>query len=146
MNKIALFICTLLLAAAVAFAVSADDAKFTVGVTGPEVVNAGKTVDYVLTVKGIKLTNGILGLDLAVSYDTGVFELADVKTTQPDGWTTEVNKKTAGTVRLTAIETSENKDNAVKKDGVHNLAQSQKGCLKDVRNKSVDRRMHRHRL
>ncbi len=118
MKKIALFICTLILAAAVAFAVSADDAKFTVELTGPEVVNAGKTVDYVLTVKGIKLTDGILGLDLAVSYDTEVFELADVKTTQPDGWTTEVNKKTAGTVRLTAIETSANKDNAVKKDGV----------------------------
>lgn len=118
MKKIALFICTLILAAAVAFAVSADDAKFTVELTGPEVVNAGKTVDYVLTVKGIKLTNGILGLDLAVNYDTEVFELADVKTTQPDGWTTEVNKKTAGTVRLTAIETSANKDNAVKKDGV----------------------------
>lgn len=118
MKKIALFICTLILAAAVAFAVSADDAKFTVELTGPEVVNAGKTVDYVLTVQGIKLTDGILGLDLAVSYDTEVFELADVKTTQPDGWTTEVNKKTAGTVRLTAIETSANKDNAVKKDGV----------------------------
>ncbi|MCI5755194.1 MAG: cohesin domain-containing protein, partial [Firmicutes bacterium] len=118
MKKIALFICTLILAAAVAFAVSADDAKFTVELTGPEVVNAGKTVDYVLTVKGIKLTDGILGLDLAVNYDTEVFELADVKTTQPDGWTTEVNKKTAGTVRLTAIETSANKDNAVKKDGV----------------------------
>lgn len=118
MKKIALFICTLLLAAAVAFAVSADDAKFTVELTGPEVVNAGKTVDYVLTVKGIKLTNGILGLDLAVNYDTEVFELADVKTTQPSSWTTEVNKKTAGTVRLTAIETSANKDNAVKKDGV----------------------------
>lgn len=118
MKKIALFICTLILAAAVAFAVSAGDAKFTVELTGPEVVNAGKTVDYVLTVKGIKLTNGILGLDLAVNYDTEVFELADVKTTQPDGWTTEVNKKTAGTVRLTAIETSANKDNAVKKDGV----------------------------
>ncbi len=118
MKKIALFICTLILAAAVAFAVSADDAKFTVELTGPEVVNAGKTVDYVLTVQGIKLTNGILGLDLAVNYDTEVFELADVKTTQPDGWTTEVNKKTAGTVRLTAIETSANKDNAVKKDGV----------------------------
>lgn len=117
MKKIALFICTLILAAAVAFAVSAGDAKFTVELTGPEVVNAGKTVDYVLTVKGIKLTNGILGLDLAVNYDTEVFELADVKTTQPDGWTTEVNKKTAGTVRLTAIETSANKDNAVKKDG-----------------------------
>ena len=118
MKKIALFICTLILAAAVAFAVSADDAKFTVELTGPEVVNAGKTVDYVLTVKGIKLTNGILGLDLAVNYDTEVFELADVKTTQPSSWTTEVNKKTAGTVRLTAIETSANKDNAVKKDGV----------------------------
>lgn len=118
MKKIALFICTLILAAAVAFAVSADDAKFTVELTGPEVVNAGKTVDYVLTVQGIELTDGILGLDLAVSYDTEVFELADVKTTQPDGWTTEVNKKTAGTVRLTAIETSANKDNAVKKDGV----------------------------
>ena len=118
MKKIALFICTLILAAAVAFAVSAGDAKFTVELTGPEVVNAGKTVDYVLTVKGIKLTNGILGLDLAVNYDTEVFELTDVKTTQPDGWTTEVNKKTAGTVRLTAIETSANKDNAVKKDGV----------------------------
>ena len=118
MKKIALFICTLILAAAVAFAVSAGDAKFTVELTGPEVVNAGKTVDYVLTVKGIKLTNGILGLDLAVNYDTEVFELADVKTTQPSSWTTEVNKKTAGTVRLTAIETSANKDNAVKKDGV----------------------------
>ena len=43
MKKIALFICTLILAAAVAFAVSADDAKFTVELTGPEVVNAGKT-------------------------------------------------------------------------------------------------------
>ena len=117
MKKIALFICTLILAAAVTFAVSAGDAKFTVELTGPEVVNAGKTVDYVLTVKGIKLTNGILGLDLAVNYDTEVFELADVKTTQPSSWTTEVNKKTAGTVRLTAIETSANKDNAVKKDG-----------------------------
>ena len=42
MKKIALFICTLILAAAVAFAVSADDAKFTVELTGPEVVNAGK--------------------------------------------------------------------------------------------------------
>ena len=124
MKKIALFICTLLLAAAVAFAVSADDAKFTVGVTGPEVVNAGKTVDYVLTVKGIKLTNGILGLDLAAGYDTGVFELADVKTTQPSSWETRVNKKTAGTVVLTAYWTGADydpdllKDNVVKKDGV----------------------------
>jgi|GEM_PF-4142921 len=117
MKKIALFICTLILAAAVAFAVSADDAKFTVELTGPEVVNAGKTVDYVLTVKGIKLTNGILGLDLAVNYDTEVFELADVKTTQPDGWTTEVNKKTAGKVLLTAVELNSNKNNTVKKDG-----------------------------
>ena len=41
MKKIALFICTLILAAAVAFAVSAGDAKFTVELTGPEVVNAG---------------------------------------------------------------------------------------------------------
>ncbi|OLA54076.1 MAG: hypothetical protein BHW37_06870 [Firmicutes bacterium CAG:272_52_7] len=47
MKKIALFICTLILAAAVAFAVSADDAKFTVELTGPEVVNAGKTVAQV---------------------------------------------------------------------------------------------------
>ena len=117
MKKIALFICTLILAAAVAFAVSAGDAKFTVELTGPEVVNAGKTVDYVLTVKGIKLTNGILGLDLAVNYDTEVFELADVKTTQPDGWTTEVNKKTAGKVLLTAVELNSNKNNTVKKDG-----------------------------
>lgn len=123
MKKIALFICTLILAAAVAFAVSADDAKFTVELTGPEVVNAGKTVDYVLTVKGIKLTNGILGLDLAVNYDTEVFELADVKTTQPSSWETRVNKKTAGTVVLTAYWTGSEynpdllKNNAVKKDG-----------------------------
>ena len=124
MKKIALFICTLILAAAVAFAVSADDAKFTVELTGPEVVNAGKTVDYVLTVKGIKLTNGILGLDLAAGYDTEVFELADVKTTQPSSWETRVNKKTAGTVVLTAYWTGSEydpdllKDNVVKKDGV----------------------------
>lgn len=123
MKKIALFICTLILAAAVAFAVSAGDAKFTVELTGPEVVNAGKTVDYVLTVKGIKLTNGILGLDLAVNYDTEVFELADVKTTQPSSWETRVNKKTAGTVVLTAYWTGSEydpdllKNNAVKKDG-----------------------------
>lgn len=123
MKKIALFICTLILAAAVAFAVSAGDAKFTVELTGPEVVNAGKTVDYVLTVKGIKLTNGILGLDLAVNYDTVVFELADVKTTQPSSWETRVNKKTAGTVVLTAYWTGSEydpdllKDNVVKKDG-----------------------------
>lgn len=123
MKKIALFICTLILAAAVAFAVSADDAKFTVELTGPEVVNAGKTVDYVLTVKGIKLTNGILGLDLTVNYDTEVFELADVKTTQPSSWETRVNKKTAGTVVLTAYWTGSEydpdllKDNVVKKDG-----------------------------
>lgn len=123
MKKIALFICTLILAAAAVFAVSADDAKFTVGLTGPEVVNAGKTVDYVLTVKGIKLTNGILGLDLAVNYDTEVFELADVKTTQPSSWETRVNKKTAGTVVLTAYWTGADydpdllKDNVVKKDG-----------------------------
>ena len=123
MKKIALFICTLILAAAVAFAVSAGDAKFTVELTGPEVVNAGKTVDYVLTVKGIKLTNGILGLDLAVNYDTEVFELADVKTTQPSSWETRVNKKTAGTVVLTAYWTGADydpdllKDNVVKKDG-----------------------------
>lgn len=123
MKKIALFICTLILAAAVAFAVSAGDAKFTVELTGPEVVNAGKTVDYVLTVKGIKLTNGILGLDLAVNYDTVVFELADVKTTQPSSWETRVNKKTAGTVVLTAYWTGSEyvpdllKNNAVKKDG-----------------------------
>ena len=123
MKKIALFICTLILAAAVAFAVSADDAKFTVELTGPEVVNAGKTVDYVLTVKGIKLTNGILGLDLAVNYDTEVFELADVKTTQPSSWETRVNKKTAGTVVLTAYWTGADydpdllKNNVVKKDG-----------------------------
>ena len=123
MKKIALFICTLILAAAVAFAVSADDAKFTAELTGPEVVNAGKTVDYVLTVKGIKLTNGILGLDLAVNYDTEVFELADVKTTQPSSWETRVNKKTAGTVVLTAYWTGSEynpdllKNNAVKKDG-----------------------------
>lgn len=123
MKKIALFICTLILAAAVAFAVSADDAKFTVELTGPEVVNAGKTVDYVLTVKGIKLTNGILGLDLAVNYDTEVFELADVKTTQPDSWETIPNKKTAGTVVLHAYYTGSDydpdllKNNAVKKDG-----------------------------
>lgn len=123
MKKIALFICTLILAAAVTFAVSADDAKFTVELTGPEVVNAGKTVDYVLTVKGIKLTNGILGLDLAVNYDTEVFELADVKTTQPSSWETRVNKKTAGTVVLTAYWTGSEydpdllKDNVVKKDG-----------------------------
>ena len=123
MKKIALFICTLILAAAVAFAVSADDAKFTVELTGPEVVNAGKTVDYVLTVKGIKLTNGILGLDLAVNYDTEVFELTDVKTTQPSSWETRVNKKTAGTVVLTAYWTGSEyvpdllKNNAVKKDG-----------------------------
>lgn len=123
MKKIALFICTLILAAAVAFAVSAGDAKFTVELTGPEVVNAGKTVDYVLTVKGIKLTDGILGLDLAVNYDTVVFELADVKTTQPSSWETRVNKKTAGTVVLTAYWTGSEydpdllKDNVVKKDG-----------------------------
>lgn len=123
MKKIALFICTLILAAAVAFAVSADDAKFTVELTGPEVVNAGKTVDYVLTVKGIKLTNGILGLDLAVNYDTEVFELADVKTTQPSSWETIPNKKTAGTVVLRAYYTGSEydpdllKNNAVKKDG-----------------------------
>lgn len=123
MKKIALFICTLILAAAVAFAVSAGDAKFTVELTGPEVVNAGKTVDYVLTVKGIKLTNGILGLDLAVNYDTEVFELAGVKTTQPSSWETRVNKKTAGTVVLTAYWTGSEynpdllKNNAVKKDG-----------------------------
>ena len=123
MKKIALFICTLILAAAVAFAVSAGDAKFTVELTGPEVVNAGKTVDYVLTVKGIKLTNGILGLDLAVNYDTEVFELADVKTTQPSSWETRVNKKTAGTVVLTAYWTGADydpdllKNNVVKKDG-----------------------------
>lgn len=123
MKKIALFICTLILAAAVAFAVSADDAKFTVELTGPEVVNAGKTVDYVLTVKGIKLTNGILGLDLAVNYDTEVFELADVKTTQPSSWETIPNKKTAGTVVLHAYYTGSEyvpdllKDNVVKKDG-----------------------------
>lgn len=123
MKKIALFICTLILAAAVAFAVSAGDAKFTVELTGPEVVNAGKTVDYVLTVKGIKLTNGILGLDLAVNYDTEVFELADVKTTQPSSWETIPNKKTAGTVVLHAYYTGSDydpdllKNNAVKKDG-----------------------------
>ena len=123
MKKIALFICTLILAAAVAFAVSADDAKFTVELTGPEVVNAGKTVDYVLTVKGIKLTDGILGLDLTVNYDTEVFELADVKTTQPSSWETIPNKKTAGTVVLHAYYTGSEydpdllKDNAVKKDG-----------------------------
>lgn len=117
MKKIALFICTLILAAAVAFAVSADDAKFTVELTGPEVVNAGKTVDYVLTVQGIKLTDGILGLDLAVNYDTEVFELAGVKTTQPDAWATEVNKNTAGTVILTAIDPAAKSVNAVKKDG-----------------------------
>ena len=123
MKKIALFICTLILAAAVAFAVSAGDAKFTVEITGPEVVNAGKTVDYVLTVKGIKLTNGILGLDLAVNYDTEVFELADVKTTQPSSWETIPNKKTAGTVVLHAYYTGSEyvpdllKDNVVKKDG-----------------------------
>ncbi len=123
MKKIALFICTLILAAAVTFAVSADDAKFTVELTGPEVVNAGKTVDYVLTVKGIKLTNGILGLDLAVNYDTEVFELADVKTTQPSSWETIPNKKTAGTVVLRAYYTGSEydpdllKNNAVKKDG-----------------------------
>lgn len=123
MKKIALFICTLILAAAAVFAVSADDAKFTVGLTGPEVVNAGKTVDYVLTVKGIKLTNGILGLDLAVNYDTEVFELADVKTTQPSSWETILNKKTAGTVVLHAYYTGSEyvpdllKDNVVKKDG-----------------------------
>ena len=123
MKKIALFICTLILAAAVAFAVSAGDAKFTVELTGPEVVNAGKTVDYVLTVKGIKLTNGILGLDLAVNYDTEVFELADVKTTQPSSWETIPNKKTAGTVVLHAYYTGSEyvpdllKDNVVKKDG-----------------------------
>lgn len=123
MKKIALFICTLILAAAVAFAVSADDAKFTVELTGHEVVNAGKTVDYVLTVKGIKLTNGILGLDLAVNYDTEVFELADVKTTQPSSWETIPNKKTAGTVVLHAYYTGSDydpdllKNNAVKKDG-----------------------------
>ena len=116
-KKIALFICTLILAAAAVFAVSADDAKFTVELTGPEVVNTGKTVDYVLTVKGIKLTDGILGLDLTVNYDTEVFELADVKTTQPDGFSPEVNKKTAGKVLLTVVELSSNKDNAVKKDG-----------------------------
>ena len=122
-KKIALFICTLILAAAAVFAVNADDAKFTVELTGPEVVNAGKTVDYVLTVKGIKLTNGILGLDLTVNYDTEVFELADVKTTQPSSWETTPNKKTAGTVILRAYYNGADydpdllKDNVVKKDG-----------------------------
>lgn len=116
-KKIALFICTLILAAAAVFAVSADDAKFTVEVTGPSVVKTGGTADYVLTVKGIKLTNGILGLDLTVNYDTEVFELSDVKATQPSGFSTEVNKKTAGKVLLTVLELSSDKDNTVKKDG-----------------------------
>lgn len=117
MKKIALFICTLILAAAAVFAVNADDAKVTVEVTGPSVVKNGGTAEYVLTAKGIKLTDGIIGLDLTVNYDTSVFELADVTTVQPSGWSTEVNKKTAGVIKLNAIELSSDKDNAVTKDG-----------------------------
>ena len=117
MKKIALFVCALILAVAAAIAVNADGAKVTVELTGSEVVNTGKTVDYVLTAKGITLSDGILGLDLTVNYDTSVFELADVTTVQPSGWSTEINKKTAGTIKLTALELSANKDNAVKKDG-----------------------------
>lgn len=117
MKRISLFICILILAIATALAVTADDAKFTVELSGNEVVNTGKTYDYTLTVKDIKLTDGIVGLDITVKYDTSVFELSEVKTTQPSGWATDVNDKTAGVIQFTSTETNADIDNPVKKDG-----------------------------
>ena len=119
MKKIVCLLLSLLIVAVGALAVSAA-APFGVDIAGDEVVTAGSTVSYEVTVNRIGLEVGLIGGDFTVTYDTDFFTFDSISSKSIEGWNMDSRTNEAGIVELHpafAFDDDDAAGHAVKTDG-----------------------------